>query len=200
MSEQLKHFAHAAYKANDAINLVFHEVKAKADAKVRKVAAPINAALDSKLAQMTAWGLTVEGTIASLISATPSRQALPLSIRESIGSFGIPAILILTSGLVGKHIETTGKHYENEKLETTGRRAYHWMWAFIAGLNTGVEMGWFPRNIGLFVNESAPDMAMGFLGIACATVAARSLRQVVKNKSQEIRQWFTDHDPRAIDS
>ncbi len=200
MSEQFSNFVHAAYEANNKINVVFHEVKAKAATKVRKVTAPINTALDSKLAQMTAWGLTVEGTIASLISATPARPSLPLSIRESIGSFGIPAILILTSGFVGKHIEATGQQYENEKLETVGRRTYYLMWAFIAGLNTGVEMGWFPRNTGLFVNESAPDMAMGFLGIACATVAARSLRRVVENKSWEIRQWFADHDPRAIDS
>ncbi len=166
------------------------------ETSMRVIAKNVDSKLNSRSVQLVAWGLTVVGTKLSLISSTPARQTLPLSIQENIGSFAIPAVSILAAGLVSKQLEATGQYYDNGILEAVGREAYKYMFGVIVGLSIGVETGFFQRPE--LITENGPDMAMGALAISCAGVAARSLRKVVENVGVEIREQLAASDPRAI--
>jgi len=156
----------------------------------------LDSKLNSKAAQLGTWGLTVVGTKLSLISSTSARQTLPLLIRENIGSVAIPAVSVLAAGIISKQLEATGKYHDNKKLEQFGRLAYIGMFASIAFLNVAIELQFIQRPE--LIAENAPDMAVGFLAMSCAGVAARSLRRAVENTGLEIRERLVESNPRAI--
>lgn len=130
----------------------------------------------SKQVQAISTALVVLGSVADIISQSPSRKILPDLIEEHAGNFGLSALPIVSIGLLSKLIEERGKSTNNSKMENFGKSLYSTSIKIMFGIEVGVESQFISHLTPELFKENLGDFSMGIFAVAISALAIYRFR------------------------